>query len=81
MNPEMPDNPRMEDPHAQIEMAFIAEYLRSQGYSYEMLHELPEDEATRLMKEASLYASTKLMEMEARAHFVEEIHSTSKPGG
>ncbi len=81
MSPELTDHPRMEDPHAQIEMAFIAEYLRSQGYSHEMLHELPADEVARLMKEASLYAYTNLMAMEARAHFVEEIHSTSKPGG
>ena len=36
---------------------------------------LPEDEAKRVMTEASMYAGMKLAEVEARAHFVRDIHS------
>ena len=77
MSTQLPETPTMEDPHAQLEKAFIAEYLRSQGHDPEKLHELPEETAKQLMTEACKYASLKLMEMEARAHFVEEIHGTT----
>jgi hypothetical protein len=39
------------------------------------LHALPKDEAKRVLAEASVYAATKLAEVEARAHFVRAIHS------
>jgi hypothetical protein len=77
MSTELTDKPVMEDPLAQLEKAFIAEYLRSRGYDPEKLHELPEEVVKQLMTEASLYASTKLEEVEARAHFVEEVHGTA----
>jgi hypothetical protein len=62
------------DPHAQLEQTFIAEYLRERGYSLADLHKLPKRLAQQLMAEASTYASNRLSEMEARAHFVQEIH-------
>ena len=39
------------------------------------LHALPEDEAKRVLTDASVYAATRLAEIEARAHFVHEIHA------
>ncbi len=65
---------QMDEPKVAMEKALIEEYLVSQGYSLEKLHELPERVAKQLMKEASKYASLKLEEIQARAHFVEEIH-------
>jgi hypothetical protein len=35
---------------------------------------LPADEAKRVLTEASVYAAAKLAEVEARAHFVHDIH-------
>lgn len=79
MNPEHPDTPTPvpEDPKALLEKAFIEEYLKSRGYTLEQVHHLPEEQAKQLMTEASLYASTRLMEVEARAHFMEEIHGST----
>jgi len=74
MNTKGSDKPLMEDRNALLENAFIEEYLRSQGYSLETLDELSKKLRRKLMAEASKYASLKLEEIEARAHFVEEIH-------
>jgi hypothetical protein len=68
------DNPRQEDPHAQLERAFIEEYLRLRHHSRETLNRLPDAEAARLLSEASIYASGRLTEMESRAHLVDELH-------
>jgi hypothetical protein len=37
------------------------------------LQELPEEKSRQLMKEASTYASSKLVEVELRAHFVKDL--------
>ncbi len=79
MRTENPDTPIMEDPYAPLEKKLIAEYLRSKGYALEDLRQLPEDEVKRLMTEASLYASTKLAEVETRARFVHDVHGSSPP--
>jgi hypothetical protein len=77
MKTERPDLPLLEDPLARLEQALIAEYLRDQGYDPERLHDLPAEVARQLMKEASLYASAKLAEVESRAHFVDEVHKVA----
>jgi len=69
----------MSDPRAQLEKALIADYLRTRGYELEKLHELPEELAKQLMTEASTYASARLAEVEARAHFVHEAHGGTLP--
>ncbi len=66
--------PPMEDIHAFLEKTLIEAYLKGKGYSLEDLKKLPEAEAKQLMKEASTYASSKLAELEAKAHFVQELH-------
>ena len=48
----------------------IEETLRGRGFEASALHALPEDEAKRVLTDASVYASTKLTEVEARAQFV-----------
>jgi hypothetical protein len=79
MSAPQPEPQAIEDPHAQLEKAFIEEYLRERGYSLKDLHTLPEALARQLMTEASIYASSKLTEVEARAHFVGEVHDASQP--
>ena len=39
----------------------------------QLAHQLPEDEAKRVLTETSVYAAAKLAEVEARTHFVHEI--------
>lgn len=61
-------------PLGSLERTLIEGFVRSKGYDPDRLDEL--DDATReaLLKEASVYASARLAEVEARSHFVHEIH-------
>ena len=68
------DNQRMEDPNAALEKALMEEYLHERGYSLEKLKGLPKELVEQLMKDATRYASLKMEEVKAKAHFVEEIH-------
>ena len=63
----------IEDRNALLEKALIEEYLHEKGYSLKELKKLPIEIADKLMKEASRYASLKLEEVEARAHFIKEL--------
>lgn len=64
------DTRPMEDPEGPLESALITEFLRARGLDARALQALPEDEAKRVLTEASAYAAAKLAEVEARAHFV-----------
>ena len=59
---------------SQLERALIDEYVRSRGNHRVKLANLPEEERAKLLREASVYASGKLMEVEARSHLLHEIH-------
>lgn len=65
----------MEDPAAQLERAFIDEYLRLHGHDPEVVHSLPEAQVIALLEGASIYAAGKLAEFESRAHYVHDIHN------
>jgi len=62
-----------EDRNAFLEKKLIEQYLLEKGYLLEGLKKLPADLVEKLMKEASRYASLKMEEVKARAHFVQEI--------
>ncbi len=64
----------LQDPEGRLETALIDEYLHSRGQTPASLAGLPADEARRLLKEASVYAASKLAEVESRAHFVHGLH-------
>jgi hypothetical protein len=64
----------MEDPEAQLERAFIDEYLRLHGHDPESVRALPEAQVITLLEAASIYAAGKLAEFESRAHYVHDIH-------
>lgn len=57
-----------------LEQAYILEYLRSQGLTLDQVRAMPADQAKAIMRAASLYASTRMSVVEARAHLVEELH-------
>lgn len=69
----------LQAPLSQLERTLIDEFVRAQGYDPLRLSELPGHEREALLKEASLYASTKLTEVESRSHFVHEIHDGGRP--
>lgn len=62
-----------EGPQSALEKKFVEEFLQSKGLSRKDLKKLPQDQVTQLMKEACMYASLKLAEVEARSQFREEI--------
>ena len=65
----------MEDPQAQIERAFIDEYVRLHGYDSESVRLRPEAEVMTLLEAASTYAAGRLAEFESRAHYVHDIRA------
>lgn len=67
----------IEDPNALLEKTLIEEYLHEKGYSREGLRRLPVELVETLMKEATRYASLKMEEVKARAHFIHELHEDS----
>jgi hypothetical protein len=75
------DTPRQEDPRAQLERAFIEEYLRSRHHDLDSLKLLPLGEADALVAQASLFASGRLAELESRAHLVDELHRVPESAG
>jgi hypothetical protein len=66
------------DPLAELERSFIAEFLRERGHTVDSVRALPDAEAHALLRQASIYASGRLTEVESRAHFVDDMH---RPGG
>jgi hypothetical protein len=72
--PNIPDVPPRADQTAQLEQAFITEFLERRGVTRTTLHELPGDEQHALLREASAYASARLAEVESRAQYVHDLH-------
>jgi hypothetical protein len=61
-------------PLSRLELSLIDEYVRMHGHDPVRLVDLPAGERDALLREASLYASGKLCEVETRSHFVHELH-------
>jgi len=64
-------------PLNQFERTLIEEYIRQHGHDPDKLSDLSPDERERLLRDASIYASGRLVEVEARSHFLHEIHDHS----
>lgn len=62
-----------DEARAVLEKGLINEYLKNKGYSRESLKKLPENEARRLLTEASIYASGKLTEIETKARLKQNL--------
>ena len=61
-------------PLAGLERALFDEYVREQGYDPDGLEAVEAAERRRVCQGAACYASTRLSEVEARAHYVHELH-------
>jgi hypothetical protein len=68
------DVPPVHNPLAELERHLITAYLAAAGHDFEDLVARTDDAAKRLLAEASLYASTRLSEMEARSHYLHRLH-------
>jgi len=66
--------PLMEDIHAFLEKTLIEAYLKGKGYTLEGLRDLPEEKACQIMTEGSTHASSRLAEVEVKAHLMQELH-------
>ena len=66
--------PPVDDHEAKLELLLIDEYLRLKGHDLKGLPALEEAERSRLLHDAAIYAAGKLAEIEARAHYVEDLH-------
>jgi len=64
----------MEDPEGQLERALIEEFLVAHGHSLCAIEALPADQRRRLLEAASVYAAGRLAEIQARAHYVHDLH-------
>lgn len=63
-----------QDPHAQLEQALIEEFLAARGHTAASLETLPESQKARLLREACVYASGRMTEVESRAHYIDDMH-------
>ena len=64
----------LSDPDGPLDQQLIDEYLESRGQTRRSVRDLPEAQALRLLRGASDYASLRLAEIDARAHYVDPIH-------
>ena len=64
---------RSTDPHGPLEDALIGEFLAERGHTLQSVDTLPPAERQELLRRASSYATLRLAEIEARAHFVDDL--------
>jgi hypothetical protein len=74
MNTDRLEIPALEAPLDQLERALIDEYVRGRGYDPQHLDNLSNDERHDLLADASVYASTKLTEVESRSRYFHDLH-------
>jgi len=65
---------RLEAPFVHLEQAFIDEFVRAHGHDRQSLAALSTSARDKLLADASVYASGRLEEVEARSHFLHDIH-------
>ena len=74
MHPVDTETAMIGEPLDDLARAFTEECLRSKGYTWATLKELPEPEAKRILAEVSLCVSVKLAEVESTARLTRELH-------
>jgi hypothetical protein len=74
MSPEDPDVRPMEEPLAELERRLIDDYIRKAGHEPGELRARHDEASRKLLIDASTYAAAKLTEVEARSHYVRDIH-------
>jgi hypothetical protein len=64
----------LHEPLAELELHLISAYVAGAGHNYTDLVNCTDENAKRLLAEASQYASAKLSEVEARSHYLHKLH-------
>ena len=73
MNANTEPNAAMEEPLAELERELITAYLAGAGQDFQTLLKRNDDEARRLLTDASLYATARLTEVESRSHYLRSL--------
>jgi len=68
------DTAPLHEPLAELEHQLITAYVAGAGHTLEELLTRHDAAARRLLAEASSYASTRLSEIEARSHYLHQLH-------
>lgn len=64
----------LHEPLAELERELIRAFVAGAGHDLDELRSRTDEEARRLLAEASRYASAKLAEIEARSHYLHRLH-------
>ena len=62
------------DPMAELERRLISAYVAGAGHDLDALLARTDEDAKRLLAQASRYASAKMSEVEARSHYLHTLH-------
>lgn len=73
--------PPVDDPHAALERAMIAEFLETLGLTFHSVRTLPPDQQKDVLRFATTYATLRLSEIDARARYVDDIDGRLHHGG
>ena len=68
------DRPALEEPLAELERQLLTAYVAGAGEDLRTLLTRSDEKARKLLAEASRHASAKLSEVEARSHYVRQLH-------
>jgi hypothetical protein len=77
MTTNKPDSAPLEEPLAELERRLMSEYVAAVGQDLHALLNRNDEEAKKLLTEASLYATGKLTEVESRSHYLRKLHGES----
>lgn len=69
----MAEPTRATGPLAELEAAFVDDYLRGRGYSRDQLARMPRAAADRILAEAEAEASLLLAQIESRTHYLSDL--------
>jgi hypothetical protein len=73
------DVTRIEDPMSALEQSLIQEFLAQHGFGTGANLQFTDVEKAALLARACAYAAGRLAEVEARAHYLHEIHGVRRP--
>ncbi len=68
------DTAPIEEPLAELERRLMSEFVAAAGHDLHSLLVRHDEEAKKLLAEASLYAAGKLAEVESRSHYLRKLH-------
>ena len=64
---------QMHEPLAELERELVTAYVVGAGHHLESLLARDDDEARAILTQASLYASSRLTEVESRLHYLQSL--------